>query len=186
MSLRLIGSVIGAVIFLCFWVLIVKACTSGAPSERGPTFRLRRSARVFLFNEDGELLLIRFVAQRPDGPYTCWVTPGGEVEVGEPDLEAAQRELFEELGIRPALTGPVHEESGGEYLHLGETVRNYDVFFAARCGCAEPVLSGVTEDEIRLMREARWWTLEELNAAREPVFPPRCAQLAGRVLRALA
>lgn len=142
------------------------------------TLRLRRSARVFLFNEDDELLLIRFVAQRPDGPYTCWVTPGGEVEPGEEDRAAAERELFEELGIRPQLVGPVHEESGGEYFHLGETVRNYDVFFAARCGREEPVLAGVTADEISLMREARWWPLEELEQAAEPVFPPRCAELA--------
>jgi len=147
--------------------------------------RLRRSARVFLFNEEGELLLIRFVAQRPDGPFSFWVTPGGEVETGEADLDAAQRELFEELGIRPALTGPVHEESGGEYFHLGETVRNYDVFFAARCGREEPVLSGVTEDEIRLMREARWWPLDDLEQAAEPVFPPRCGELVRTVLREL-
>lgn len=153
------------------------------------TLRLRRSARVFLFNEAGELLLIRFVAQRPDGEFTFWVTPGGEVEPGEADRDAAAREIFEELGIRPELLGPVHEESGGEYFHLGETVRNYDIFFAARCGREEPVLAGVTEDEIRLMREARWWRIDELDsdldAAPEPVFPRGCGAIARRVLAEL-
>ena len=133
--------------------------------------RLRRSSRVFLFDEHGDLLLIRFHAKRSDGPYTCWVTPGGEVEPGESDRITAERELLEELGIQPELVGPVHEASGGEYEHLGEVVRNYDVFFAAQTERAEPKLAGVTADEIALMQEARWWTLEELKGATEPVFP---------------
>lgn len=140
--------------------------------------RLRRSARIFLFDERGNLLLIRFVAQRTDGPFVCWVTPGGEVEKGEADLAAAERELAEELGLRVPLVGPVHEESGGTYEHLGETVRNYDVFFAAQCRRDLPRLAGVTTDEVALMQEARWWTLEELKATGENIFPVEIARLA--------
>jgi 8-oxo-dGTP diphosphatase len=146
-----------------------------------PEARLRRSARVFLFDESGDLLLIRFVAQRSDGPYVCWVTPGGEVEEGEADLAAAERELTEELGLKLPLVGPVHEESGGTYEHLGETVRNYDVFFAALCGRDEPRLAGVTEDEIALMQEARWWSREELKSTGENIFPREIARLAAEV-----
>ena len=140
--------------------------------------RLRRSARVFLFDPAGNVLLIRFVAQREEGPFVFWVTPGGEVEANEGDRAAAERELFEELGLRVPLLGPVHEEHGGSYVHLGETVRNYDVFFAARCEREEPRLSGVTEDEIRLMQEARWWTLEELKTTSERVFPMEIVRVA--------
>jgi 8-oxo-dGTP diphosphatase len=140
--------------------------------------RLRRSARVFLFDESGDLLLIRFAAQRSDGPFVFWVTPGGEVESGESDLAAAQRELFEELGIRPLLTGPVHEEHGGTYEHLGEVVRNYDVFFAARCDRSAPKLTGVTADEIALMQEERWWPLAELATTTESIFPSDIFHLA--------
>ena len=78
--------------------------------------RLRRSARVFLFDPTGDVLLIRFVAQREDGPFVFWVTPGGEVEPNEDDRAAAERELFEELGLRVPLVGPVHEEHGGSYV----------------------------------------------------------------------
>jgi 8-oxo-dGTP pyrophosphatase MutT (NUDIX family) len=140
--------------------------------------RLRRSARVFLFDESGDLLLIRFAAQRSDGLFVFWVTPGGEVEPNESDLAAAQRELFEELGIRPPLTGPVHEEHGGTYEHLGEVVRNYDVFFAALCERSVPRLNGVTADEIALMQEARWWSLAELTTTSERIFPPGIFDLA--------
>ena len=143
--------------------------------------RLRRSARVFLFDESGDLLLIRFVAQRSDGPFVCWVTPGGEVEEGEADLAAAERELVEELGVKLPLVGPVHEESGGTYEHLGETVRNYDVFFAASCERDLPRLAGVTADEIALMQEARWWTLGELKATGENIFPVGISRLAAEI-----
>jgi len=143
--------------------------------------RLRRSARVFLFDERGDVMLIRFHAQRTDGPYTCWVTQGGEVEPDESDRATAERELFEELGIRSELVGPVHEASGGEYEHLGEVVRNFDVFFAAQCERSEPKLTGVTADEIALMQEARWWPREALKSAAEPVFPVDIVEVAETV-----
>lgn len=147
--------------------------------------RLRHSARVFLFNERNHILLIRFVAQREDGPFVFWVTPGGEVEPGEDPRQAAARELQEELGIAPALSGqPVHTESGSTYTHLGETVRNHDTFFAARCLEHEPRLTGVTEAEIALMQEARWWRLEDLRQTSERIYPPQLAEIAKRVLAA--
>jgi 8-oxo-dGTP pyrophosphatase MutT (NUDIX family) len=140
---------------------------------------------VLLFAPDGALLLIRFVAEREGAPFVFWVTPGGEVESGEDDRTAAERELLEELGIRPVLAGPVHQESGGTYTHLGETVRNFDVFFAAMCERDAPTLQGITPDEIRLMQEIRWWTPEDLGAAEEPVFPATLAALAVSVFRSL-
>ena len=143
--------------------------------------RLRRSARVFMFDEHGNILLIRFVAELEGKPFVFWVTPGGEVEPGETDRAAAERELFEELGLRLPLAGPVHEESGGTYTHLGETVRNFDVFFAATCEREAPRLAGVTAEEIALMREARWWSIAELESTAQRVFPVALAEIAKRV-----
>ena len=143
--------------------------------------RLRRSARVFLFDPAGDVLLIRIVAPLEDGPFVFWVTPGGEMESGEGAREAAERELFEELGIRPQLTGPVHEESGGSYVHLGETVRNFDVFFAARCAREAPRLLGVTEEELSLMQEMRWWSIAEIEATTVRLFPVNIAGLAQEI-----
>ena len=128
--------------------------------------RLRRSARVFLFDPAGDVLLIRIVAPLADGSFVFWVTPGGEMEPGEAPRETAERELFEELGLRLPLTGPVHEESGGTYVHLGETVRNFDVFFAAWCAREAPRLLGVTAEELALMQEMRWWSIAELETTK--------------------
>lgn len=145
-------------------------------------YRLRRSARVMLFNPAGELLLIRFAAQREeDEKFIFWVTPGGEIEPAEESRAAAERELYEELGLRLPLVGPVHEESGGTYTHLGETVRNEDVFYAAMCAKEQPKLAGITADEIALMQEMRWWTLEELAQCQDKVYPEALAAVAGEV-----
>ena len=146
------------------------------------THRLRRSARVVLFDRrTGDVLLIRFVAEMDGRPFVFWVTPGGEIEAGEDERAAAEREVAEELGLRLALSGPVHRESGGTYTHLGETVRNDDVFFAGVCAREEPVLSGVTAEEIALMREARWWPPEELRCSTERIFPAEIATIAERI-----
>ncbi len=144
-------------------------------------YRLRRSARVVLFDEGGDVLLIRFVTEANGALFVFWVTPGGEVEPGEADRAAAERELDEELGLRVPLAGPVHEESGGTYTHLGETVRNFDMFFTAQCERGAPRLAGVTVEERALMREARWWRLEELAGTAERVYPAGLGALAARL-----
>ena len=143
--------------------------------------RLRRSARVLLFDPSGDVLLIRFRAETGGRMVTFWVTPGGEIEAGEEPEEAAARELYEELGLRVPLIGPVHEESGGEYVHLGERVQNEDVFFATVCERSAPKLAGVTADEVRLMQEARWWSPEQLAATREKIYPEGLAEVSARI-----
>ena len=141
---------------------------------------------MFLLDQSrGDVLLIRFVAELDGQPFVFWVTPGGEIEPGEDEHAAAERELAEELGLSLPLVGPVHRESGGTYTHLGETVRNDDVFFAAVCARETPVLKGVTSEEIALMREARWWTSGELRGTRERVFPAGMAELTERIWRGL-
>ncbi len=145
---------------------------------------MRRSARVLVFDASGDVLLIRFRAASGGKMLTFWVTPGGEIEAGEEPEEAAAREMYEELGLRLPLLGPVHEESGGEYVHLGERVRNADTFFATVCEREAPKLAGVTADEVRLMQEARWWSVEMLAETREKVYPEGLAELAARIWRA--
>jgi 8-oxo-dGTP diphosphatase len=148
-----------------------------------PRLRVRRSARVLLFDPSGDVLLIRFRAQTGGKTVRFWVTPGGEIEPGEEPEEAAARELYEELGLHLPLIGPVHEESGGEYVHLGERVQNEDVFFATVCERSAPKLAGVTADEVRLMQEARWWSTEMLAETDESIYPARLPEVAARIWR---
>ena len=132
--------------------------------------RKRRSVRVLVFDPVGRVLLIRFVVQRSDGEFVFWLTPGGEIEEGEAPVEAAVRELREELGLEVAVMGPDREESNC-FEHLGGMVDNTDYFFHAECGVDAPRLMGVTVDEIAAMREIRWWSAGEIQGSAERFFP---------------
>ena len=67
--------------------------SAGADSAGG---RRRRAARVLLFDDRDAVLLFHEVS-RPDRAG-WWYTPGGELEPGETEVEAARRELLEETG----------------------------------------------------------------------------------------
>jgi len=126
-----------------------------------------------VFDPAGRVLLIRCVAMRRDGEFAFWLTPGGEIEAGEASIGAARRELREELGLNVEVVGPVYTETT-QFEHKGEMRDNVDYVFTARCAAEEPALQGVTADEIELMKEIRWWTAQEIEAALaggERIFP---------------
>lgn len=52
-------------------------------------------AVIVVFDESGRLVLCRHRDR------TTWETPGGHIEPGESPEAAAERELFEETGVRP-------------------------------------------------------------------------------------
>jgi 8-oxo-dGTP pyrophosphatase MutT (NUDIX family) len=64
----------------------------------GPTAIYHRTL-CFIFWEERVLLIFR---PRPPDPGV-WNAVGGKIDRGEDPLDAAQRELWEEAGIRPAL-----------------------------------------------------------------------------------
>jgi 8-oxo-dGTP pyrophosphatase MutT (NUDIX family) len=139
--------------------------------------KARRTARVMVFDPAGRVLLIRCVVMRADGEFVFWLTPGGEIEAGEEPRAAAVRELREELGLEFEELRPLYIEPT-QFEHQGEMRDNVDFVFAARCGVDEPVMRGVTEDEIEIMKEIRWWGVEEVEASAERIFP---VDLAGRM-----
>jgi len=135
-----------------------------------------------LFDKSGAVLLIRFVAMRPDGEFVFWALPGGEIEEGESEIDAAVRELREELGITVTVEGPVYRDAN-QFWHQGEMQDNLDFLFRARCGRDEPRLMGVTAHEIAMMREMRWWTAEEIELSLERIFPVDLAARAREQMR---
>ena len=130
-----------------------------------------------LFDEAGAILLIRFVVPRADGEFVFWALPGGEIEAGEAEADAAVRELREELGLELMVAGPVYCDSN-QFFHQGELQDNVDFLFRAECGREEPRLIGFTTDEKEIMKEVRWWSAAEVEASQERIFPEG---LAGRM-----
>jgi len=134
---------------------------------------VRPAGRVIVVDAADRVLLIRSEDPSIDVPV-LWLTPGGACERGETAEAAAIRELWEETGIRAASLGsPVwrrrHLWRWGEQM-----VDSREDFFFFRCGgiaCAAPVAA--TPFEARVIRELRWWSLEELQSASGEYFVPR-------------
>jgi 8-oxo-dGTP diphosphatase len=131
----------------------------------------RRSSRVILLDPTGRVLLIRFAVPRHGRTFVFWATPGGSVETGENDLDAAQREIKEELGVDVSLTGPVHTWAD-RFSHENVLVENTDVFFVGRLDQPAPRLQAVTDEERATMQMVRWWSCDEVDRAAETIFPP--------------
>ena len=128
-----------------------------------------------LFDQTGAILLIRFVVMRPAGEFVFWALPGGEIEAGETEIEAAAREVREELGLELTVAGPVYRDSN-QFFHQGEMQDNVDFLFRAECGREEPRLIGFTTDEKEIMKEVRWWSAAEVEASEERIFPVNLAE----------
>jgi ADP-ribose pyrophosphatase YjhB (NUDIX family) len=136
-----------------------------------------------LFDEGGAILLVRFVVPREGGEFVFWALPGGEVEDEETEIGAAVREVREELGLELTATGPVYCDSN-QFWHQGEMQDNVDFLFRGECGREAPRLIGFTTDEREIMREIRWWSVAEVEASEERIFPgnlgERMRELKGR------
>ncbi len=139
--------------------------------------RERVTARVLLLDADGRLALMRFLSPGdPDRPF-FWATIGGEVEPGEPLLEAASRETREETGVTPSSLGPVVWYGEVELTIGGEPVLFKESFVLARCERAGLSRAGWTDIERRAADDVRWWSVPEIVASRETIYPPDLARL---------
>jgi 8-oxo-dGTP pyrophosphatase MutT (NUDIX family) len=131
---------------------------------------VRRAARVILLDPDERVLLMRYDDGPPNGRH--WSTPGGGLDAGEDYRAAALRELEEETGWSDVpLLGEVLRRSF-EMMYGGRTVRQVERQYLARTDQACRAIRGVeamhAADGIAAWR---WWTLAELEATDEEIWP---------------
>lgn len=143
----------------------------------------RLAGRVIAIDPAGRVLLFRYDDPPPKGPH--WATPGGGLEADEDFYAAARRELFEETGWAdvPVEPAEVHRETNVQWSGWQRRlVRQYDHYFVGRVPRELRPLGEVAavhaSDGIH---EARWWTLAELDATGEDVYPRGLADLIRRL-----
>lgn len=138
--------------------------------------RHRQAGRVILLDPAGHVLLFFYDEGRPNGPH--WCTPGGGLDPGEDFRAGAARELAEETGWADIPLGD--EVFRDEFvMAFGRTdVRQEERFFVARTSRPRPPVTGVEAMHRSDGIDAwRWWTLAELEATSESIWPARLAGL---------
>jgi len=146
---------------------------------------VRATSRLIVVDDDGRVLLMLTKAPDTSG-VARWITPGGGVDPGETQAEAAIRELREETG--QIITDP------GDVVYVEDFVVPWDdadhthghaEFFIVRLPHFEIDDAGWTDDERVDILESRWFTideLDELDAADDAVEPAALVPLLRRIL----
>ena len=133
---------------------------------------LRHAARVVLIDARERVLLLKWRLQ--DGGH-IWITPGGGLDAGESHIEAALRELWEEVGLEARELGTCVWLRDHVFTWNGRLLRQRERFYLVRVERHEVDRRHNLAEEKEVMEEARWWSLSEISASSETFSPRRFA-----------
>lgn len=127
---------------------------------------LRAAARVIALDNDHRVLLLRY---EENGGF--WATPGGALNGGEDHVTALLRELNEELGVDADAVdlGELVAERSHDHKVGNREVRQVERYYRAHLAPTDIDLNRATQPDT--IRDARWWTRDELRNTADTVYP---------------
>lgn len=154
---------------------------------------LRKAARVLLLDSEDRVLLIRAVLP-PESPIentpgvtydehrVLWLAPGGGLDFEETHEQAAVRELWEETSINRVELGPCVWHRSHVFAWKNALWEQQEQYFVVRVGSPEVNMDFVNEEELRILTELRWWTVDEILASEETFVPRGMGSLLPRII----
>lgn len=132
----------------------------------------RTAARVVLIDPVDAFLLIKSHDPSLDDSPVWWHVPGGGLDPGETPEQGAIREIAEEVGVRLDAVGPPVGTRTTRFTFGGRRFVQQESFFVVRLPERVEVDSAAWTDlEKRATLDWRWWTVEEVAATTETVYP---------------
>jgi 8-oxo-dGTP pyrophosphatase MutT (NUDIX family) len=141
---------------------------------------VRLAARAVVLDPDDRILLVHWVNR--DHDVDVWLTPGGGIDAGEDRDVALRRELREEAGLDDFVAGPVIWTRSHAFPWYGRALEQRETFVLVRTQRFEP---RPDPDALAVegVEDARWWTVDEIEASSETFAPRHLAALLRELLR---
>jgi ADP-ribose pyrophosphatase YjhB (NUDIX family) len=136
---------------------------------------------VIVLDPGDRVLLFRYDDGPPNGRH--WCTPGGGLNDGEDYAAGARRELAEETGWTDVTLGEEVFERTLTMEYADATIQQHERFFLAWVPADRRELGEVAAMHVSDGIAAwRWWTLAEMDATAEIIWPAGLADLIRGVL----
>ena len=138
---------------------------------------MRYTARGIVVDKSTKnILLIKYIDK--NSPSTIeftegfWVTPGGGVEKNESFKDALKREIFEETGIENVeIKNCIFSRIAYAKLNNIEQNMYYERYFLVETNEVTINNENITDGEREVIKEYKWWSVDELRHTKEKVFP---------------